>query len=42
MRKEYLFTPGPTPIPAKVAAVQAEDLVYHRRKDYHEIYERIV
>jgi aspartate aminotransferase-like enzyme len=42
MRKEYLFTPGPTPVPSKVAAVQTEDIIFHRRKDYHEVYERVV
>jgi aspartate aminotransferase-like enzyme len=42
MRKEYLFTPGPTPVPSRIAAVQTEDMIFHRRKDYYDVYERIV
>jgi aspartate aminotransferase-like enzyme len=38
--KRYLFTPGPTPVPAEVLAALAEPIVHHRARDYRDIYER--
>ncbi|MCP4231708.1 MAG: alanine--glyoxylate aminotransferase family protein [bacterium] len=40
--KQYLFTPGPTPIPNEVLKEQATDLVHHRKKRYKEIYGEVV
>ena len=30
IRKEYLMTPGPTPIPYQVSLAQAEPMIHHR------------
>jgi aspartate aminotransferase-like enzyme len=38
--KRYLFTPGPTPVPAAVLAALAEPIVHHRSPDFRPIYER--
>src|SRR5437870_7650601 len=38
--KKYLFTPGPTPVPAQVLAALAEPVVHHRSPDFRPIYER--
>ncbi len=40
MQKQYLFTPGPTPVPPEVLAAMAEPMVHHRGVDFREIYER--
>jgi aspartate aminotransferase-like enzyme len=39
-RKQYLYTPGPTPVPPQVLAVLAEPIVHHRSPDFRPIYER--
>jgi aspartate aminotransferase-like enzyme len=39
-RKQYLYTPGPTPVPPQVLAVLAEPVVHHRSPDFRPIYER--
>jgi aspartate aminotransferase-like enzyme len=41
MVKRYLFTPGPTPIPARVAAAQAAEMVSHRGRDFHELHQYV-
>jgi aspartate aminotransferase-like enzyme len=38
--KQYLFTPGPTPVPPKVLAAMAEPMVHHRGPDFRIVYER--
>jgi len=38
--KRYLFTPGPTPVPAEVLAAMAAPVVHHRSPDFRPIYER--
>src|SRR5580765_1159229 len=40
MQKRYMFTPGPTPVPAEVLAAEASPMVHHRGADFREIYER--
>ncbi len=36
--KQYLMTPGPTPIPPAVSQVMAEPIIYHRAPAFIEIY----
>jgi serine---pyruvate transaminase len=38
--KQYLMTPGPTPVPPQVLAALAEPIVHHRGSDFRSIYER--
>ena len=38
--KQYLMTPGPTPIPPAVSQVMAEPMLYHRAPAFVEIYGR--
>jgi aspartate aminotransferase-like enzyme len=38
--KQYLLTPGPTPVPPQVLAALAEPVIHHRARDYQVIYER--
>jgi serine---pyruvate transaminase len=40
MQKQYLFTPGPTPVPPAVLAALAEPVVHHRSPDFQPVYER--
>ena len=40
MEKQYLFTPGPTPVPPEVLAAMAEPMVHHRGADFQVIYKR--
>jgi aspartate aminotransferase-like enzyme len=40
VEKQYLFTPGPTPVPPEVLAAMAEPIVHHRGPDFRAIYER--
>jgi len=35
--KKRLFTPGPTPVPEKVALVMAEPIIHHRNPEFGEI-----
>ncbi|MFH1737124.1 MAG: aminotransferase class V-fold PLP-dependent enzyme, partial [Actinomycetota bacterium] len=37
MRKEYLMTPGPTPVPPEVLLAQAKPMIHHRAPIYTEI-----
>jgi aspartate aminotransferase-like enzyme len=39
-RKQYLFTPGPTPVPPQVLAALAQPVVHHRSPDFRPVYER--
>jgi aspartate aminotransferase-like enzyme len=38
--KQYLLTPGPTPVPPQVLAATAEPIVHHRGADFKLVYER--
>jgi serine---pyruvate transaminase len=38
--KQYLLTPGPTPVPPQVLAALAEPVVHHRGRDFKLVYER--
>src|SRR5437762_3961823 len=38
--KQYLLTPGPTPVPPQVLAALAEPVIHHRARDYRAVYER--
>ena len=40
MKKRYLFTPGPTPVPPQVLAALGEPVVHHRSPDFLPVYER--
>ncbi|MBC7229410.1 MAG: alanine--glyoxylate aminotransferase family protein [Actinobacteria bacterium] len=42
IRKEYLMTPGPTPIPHQVSLAQAEPIIHHRTPAYTELFVRMV
>ena len=37
MKKQYLLTPGPAPVPEEVAKVMAEPIIHHRTPQYREI-----
>jgi serine---pyruvate transaminase len=37
--KQYLLTPGPTPVPPQVLAALAEPIVHHRSPDFTPVYE---
>jgi aspartate aminotransferase-like enzyme len=41
MRKHYLLTPGPTPIPPEVALKEAAPILHHRTNEFGEIYKNI-
>jgi aspartate aminotransferase-like enzyme len=41
MVKKYLMTPGPTPVPAAVASAQAADMVSHRGREFHELFQYV-
>src|ERR671935_2496437 len=38
--KQYLMTPGPTPVPPQVLAALAEPVVHHRGRDFKVTYDR--
>ncbi len=37
MKKRYLMTPGPTPVPAEVLLAQARPIIHHRTPEYTDI-----
>ncbi len=37
MRKKYLLTPGPTPVPPQVLAAEAQPIIHHRTPQFQEI-----
>jgi aspartate aminotransferase-like enzyme len=41
MKKYYLLTPGPTPVPARVAAKASEPIIHHRTKEFGEIFKSV-
>ncbi len=42
LRKEYLMTPGPTPIPPQVSLTEAEPMIHHRTPAYTEEFVRLL
>ncbi len=42
IRKEYLMTPGPTPIPYQVSLAEAEPIIHHRTPAYTELFVSMV
>ncbi|MBE0476867.1 MAG: alanine--glyoxylate aminotransferase family protein [Coriobacteriia bacterium] len=42
MRKRYLMTPGPTPVPAEVLLAQARPIIHHRTPDFSEALMEVV
>ena len=41
MEKKYLFSPGPTMLPAEVLLKMAEPIMHHREPEFEKIYEEI-
>jgi len=41
MKKFYLLTPGPTPVPHKVRQAEAQPIIHHRTKEYAEIFREV-
>ena len=37
MRKKYLMTPGPTPVPSEVLLAQARPMIHHRTPDFNAV-----
>lgn len=42
MKKAYLITPGPTPVPPEVAAQGALPILHHRTQEFGEIFDRVL
>jgi aspartate aminotransferase-like enzyme len=40
LKKRYLLTPGPTPVPEKISKKMAEPIIHHRTPDYRSIAKR--
>jgi len=38
MRKSYLMTPGPTPVPEEIRSEMAKPMIHHRTKEYQGIF----
>jgi aspartate aminotransferase-like enzyme len=41
MRKRYLLTPGPTPLPEEVRFASAQPIIHHRTPEFKEIFSEI-
>ncbi|MDY6973890.1 MAG: alanine--glyoxylate aminotransferase family protein, partial [Thermodesulfobacteriota bacterium] len=41
MKKNYLLTPGPTPIPPNILLKMAEPIVHHRSPEYEEMFQEV-
>ncbi len=41
MRKRYLMTPGPTPVPAEVLLAQARPMIHHRTPEFSAILDQV-
>ncbi len=41
MKKKYLLTPGPTPVPAEVLAKEALPILHHRTSEFSQIFNRV-
>ena len=42
MKKRYLMTPGPTPVPPEVLLSQAKPMIHHRTPEYTEIFVSVI
>lgn len=42
MKKSYLLTPGPTPVPEEVLRVMAEPIIHHRTPEYRKIFKEVI
>ncbi|MCX6356611.1 MAG: alanine--glyoxylate aminotransferase family protein [Candidatus Aureabacteria bacterium] len=42
MKKTYLMTPGPAPVPPEVALKLAQPIIHHRSDEYHAIHAAVV
>lgn len=42
MRKQYIMTPGPTPVPARVRAAEAKPIIHHRAPIYSSIFSDVL
>ncbi|TET54104.1 MAG: alanine--glyoxylate aminotransferase family protein [Actinobacteria bacterium] len=42
MRKSYLMTPGPTPVPPQVLLSQAKPIIHHRTPEYTKIFVEVL
>ena len=42
MRKRYLMTPGPTPVPSEVLLAQARPMIHHRTDEFSNILAQVV
>jgi len=41
MKKKYLLTPGPTPLPPEVLLSQAQPIIHHRTPEFQEIFKEV-
>ncbi len=41
MKKDYIFTPGPTPVPHSVSVAQSK-MIHHRSADFGELFSRVL
>jgi aspartate aminotransferase-like enzyme len=41
MKKEYLFTPGPTPLPPQVRQAMARQIIHHRTPAYRKVFQEV-
>jgi aspartate aminotransferase-like enzyme len=39
MIKQYLLSPGPTPIPNEVALAMSETMIHHRTPQFNKVFE---
>ncbi|HOX09856.1 MAG TPA: alanine--glyoxylate aminotransferase family protein, partial [Candidatus Omnitrophota bacterium] len=41
MKKNYLMTPGPTPVPPQALLAMAEPIIHHRTPEFMEIFKEV-
>ncbi len=41
MKKKYLFTPGPTPLPPQIQEALSRPIIHHRTTEYQEIFSEV-
>ncbi|MCD6219553.1 alanine--glyoxylate aminotransferase family protein [Candidatus Calescamantes bacterium] len=41
MKKKYLFTPGPTPLPPEIQEALSRPIIHHRTREYQEIFSEV-
>ena len=42
MAKNYLMTPGPTPVPEEIRIEMAKPIIHHRTKEYQAIFKETI